>query len=37
MIDAAFDLANKKIPQVINEEDNKKLVDSYIENAKSNF
>lgn len=37
MIDAAFDLANKKIPQIINEEDNKKLVDSYIENAKSNF
>ena len=33
MIDAAFDMANKKIPQVINEEDNKKLVDIYLENA----
>jgi len=36
MIDAAFDMANEKIPLVINEEDNKKLVDSYLENAKSN-
>lgn len=35
MIDTAFDMANKKIPLIINEKDNKKLLETYLENAKS--
>jgi len=36
MIDTAFDMANEKIPSIINEQDNEKLLDTYIENAEQN-